>query len=714
MIKVAAKSWRPTWPRMRGMIRSIGTSYLALGVTLWILPGVQASGPASVVMLAIAVLTVGAVLRLILVSLSVILGALGLLVAGILVQALILGIALALTPGFQANSVADIVFASWSAAIVAALFNWLFDAGSEEIFHAHLLGRVVRVAGIYGERTDQKGMLIIQLDGVSAPLMRQAITGGAMPTVSRWLRSGDYKLREWHTGLPATTPAGQGVLLHGDTQRIPSFRWYEKDRGKIMVANRPADAAELEARMSDGRGLLADGGVSVSNLFSGDAPTRLLTMSDARLPSRQDGIASFATSWSGFSRSLVVFVGQMIAEWHQGRRQRLRNVRPRVRRGGIFVFLRGLTTVVLRDLNVSIVAEQMARGASTIFVDFVDYDEVAHHAGPSRPEAMRTLDGLDGVLEFFEEVVREANRDYEIVLVSDHGQSQGATFRQLSGGTLHEVVAALIADDVANDVGSESSGEEAPDAHIAEQWGPANALLTGVVRSTSVLGRPARGFLRDRISRAGARGDVAVSLGKSGRPNKPNGADIQPLVLVVSAGSLAHLYLTDEEGRIGREHIDRRYPQLIDGLARHPHIGAVMMRDGQDLVVFGGGGWRLLCGDSTSGGEGHDPLEPYGCLAAADLIALDRRDHVGDIVLLGRHDPVLGDVTAFEELVGSHGGLGGLQTSALLIHRSSWDPLNSGTLDGIEVFEALVDRLCTLGLRRQEDPEGLRASERLR
>lgn len=151
------------------MIRSIATSYLALGVTLWILPGVQASGPASVVMLAIVVLAVGAALRWILLSLSVILGALALLVAGILFQAVILGIALTLTPGFQADSFADIVVASWSAAIVAALFNWLFDAGSEEMFHAHVLGRVVRVAGVYGEQTDQKGMLIIQLDGVSAP-----------------------------------------------------------------------------------------------------------------------------------------------------------------------------------------------------------------------------------------------------------------------------------------------------------------------------------------------------------------------------------------------------------------------------------------------------------------------------------------------------------------------------------------------------------------
>ena len=46
-----------------------------------------------------------------------------------------------------------------------------------------------------------------------------------------------------------------------------------------MVTNHPRDSALVESRLTDGRGLLADGGVSVSNVFSGDAPTSLLTMS---------------------------------------------------------------------------------------------------------------------------------------------------------------------------------------------------------------------------------------------------------------------------------------------------------------------------------------------------------------------------------------------------------------------------------------------------
>ena len=686
LIVVLASEWRPTWPRARATIRSVVTSYLALGATLWLLPGVQASGPESVGLLAVVVIVVGAVLRTMLLGMTVILGSFGLLVGGVVVQAVILGVALTFTPGFEADSITDIVVASWFTAAFAAVVNWLFDAGSEDAFLAQVLGRTVRLAGLHGPRTDEPGMLVVQLDGVSAPVLRQAITSGAMPNVSRWLRSGDYRLREWHTGVPATTPAGQAVLLHGDCRQVPAFRWYEKDRGKVMAANRPSDAAEIEKRMSDGHGLLAHRGVSVSNLFSGDAPTRLLTMSDARLPSAKHGVATYAVARSGLARSLVVFVGEMVAEWYQSRRQRLRDVQPRVKRGGVFVLLRGVTTVILRDLNVSIVAEQMARGAPTIYVDFVDYDELAHHAGPSRPETMRMLDGLDRVLGLFERIAGEVGRRYEIVLVSDHGQAQGSTFRQLAGATLHDTVAELVA--------AEPAGDDT--ALPIEPWGPANLLLTGAARSDDLIGGATRGLMRNHVDSARTPDQAEVSLGEDKMPSRSR--DKSTDVLVVASGSLAHVYLTDEPGRVDRAQVERRYPKLIDGLARHAYVGAVLVRDGGNLVVLGNDGWRVLDGSRAVGGQGADPLAVYGDRAAADLEALETREHVGDLVLFGRHDPSLGDVAAFEELVGSHGGLGGLQTSALLVHPTAID-LPDGDLGGRDVFDALRKRQRTLGLR---------------
>ena len=662
-------AWRPTGPRLRGLVRSLGTTYLALGITLYILPGEQSGGPLPVVGLAIAVGAVGVLLRPLLLGLAVVLGSFGLLLIGVLTQAVILDVALAIAPDVEVGGTPEVVLVSWVAATIAALVNWLFDAGNQDSFLSQLLGRAVRVAHRQRRTGDPggAGLLIVQLDGVGEDLLRQAITAGAVPTLSSWLRDGSHRLRGWHTGLPATTPAGQAVLLYGDTAQVPSFRWYEKDTGRLLVANHPKDAALIESRLSTGRGLLAAGGVGVSNLFSGDAPTTLLTMSDARLPPRSTrGLASFATARGGLVRSIVVFFGAVLTELYQGRRQRRRGVRPRVHRGGVFALLRGVTTALLRDLNVAIVAEQIARGTSVVFVDFLDYDEVAHHAGPSRPESMRTLDGLDRLIRFFAEVVTATDREYEIAIVSDHGQVQGATFEQLSGVSLQDVVSGLC------DQGSTAAAEN----DSVERWGPLNLLLTGLARSQSLLSRLVN---RDRSA------DPQVTLGDSGP------AATSPLV-VAASGSLAHLYLTEVPGRATRETIDERFPRLIAGLAAHPQVGVVLVRSALHggLIAIGGSGWRLVSDGRTSGGEGTDPLAVYGDTAPADVGDLDRRCHVGDLVVLGRLDPLIGEVAAFEDLVGSHGGLGGGQTRAVLLHPSDWMVPDDGQLTGRQVHEVLL------------------------
>jgi uncharacterized membrane protein YvlD (DUF360 family) len=683
------QAWRPTGPRGWALARSLLTSYLALGSALYILPGRQSSGPLAVLGLAVAVAVIGVLLRPVLAGLSLVLGSFGLFVLGVLYQAIVLGVAIGLAPDLDIRGSSEVLLVAWVAAVTAAVVNWLLDASSDDVFLSQLLGRAVRVAHQLRDQ-DHAGpdsataLLVIQLDGVGEEVLRQAMTAGDMPTLSGWLRSRSHVLRRWHTGLPATTPAGQAVLLHGDVTEVPSFRWYEKETGRLLVANHPRDAAEIESRISDGHGLLADGGVSVSNLFSGDAPNSLLTMSNARLPPRRTGgVSWFATSRTGLARSLAVGAGQVVTELYQGRRQRRRDVLPRVRRGLVFAVERAVTTALLRDLTVSIVAEQLARGAPVIYADFVDYDEVAHHAGPIRPESMRTLESLDRLLRLFDDVIRETGHAYEIAVVSDHGQVQGSTFAQLAGMTLHEVVARLTTaggperqDAVAAVV--------AADAAPAEKWGPVNMLLTGVARSE---GFTSRVVTRRRNGKARG-GGAEVTLGRQHGDAMALGPG-HPLV--VASGSLAHLYLPDQAGRATREQIDERHPRLLQELSHHPYVGAAMVTTSAgELVVMGSDGWRVLTELGAAGGEGDDPLAVYGRRAAADLLALNGRRHVGDVVLLGRFDPDTGEVAAFEELVGSHGGLGGGQTEAVLVHPTGWDPSTRRTLRGIDVHELLL------------------------
>lgn len=249
-VPLAARSiarWRPSWTWALGVLRSFVTSFIALAVALWLLPGTQVTqGTTSVAALAVVVLTIGALLRPLLITLTVLTGAMGLLVAGLLAQALILALALAVVPTVEPFTFTEVLLAWWAATVVAAAVNWLFDTSTEEALLGQVLGccRTAQRHPVSGPK-----LLVVQLDGVSLPLLRQAITSGATPQLARWLRSGSHRVRGWNTGLPTTTPAGQAVLMHGDVSAVPGFRWYDKGLGRTFVCSSPADpAAGLEDR----------------------------------------------------------------------------------------------------------------------------------------------------------------------------------------------------------------------------------------------------------------------------------------------------------------------------------------------------------------------------------------------------------------------------------------------------------------------------------
>ena len=81
-----------------------------------------------------------------------------------------------------------------------------------------------------------------------------------------------------------------------------------------------------------------------------------------------------------------------------------------------------------------------------VYVDYVDYDEIAH-AGMFRPESLAALDGLDRVLGQLEQIAERAARR-RIVVLSDHGQSQGRPFADRYGTDLSTLCAGLAAEEV--------------------------------------------------------------------------------------------------------------------------------------------------------------------------------------------------------------------------------------------------------------------------
>jgi hypothetical protein len=476
-----------------------------------------------------------------------------------------------------------------------------------------------------------------------------------MPFIASWVRSGSHKIESWDCGVPSQTSSSQAGILCGNNFDIPAYRWYEKETGRLIATNRPSDVSEIERRVSSGEGLLRDKGYSIGNLISGDASRSVLTMSTVLDAGRnvREGAGSFYLYLLNpyhFSRSLVLTMWEMVVELWQGLRQRVLNVQPRVPRGGSFPLVRAVSTVFLREFNVYLLMAEMFGGAPAIYTTFVGYDVMAHHAGPTRPDALRLLRDLDRRIALLVRAAGDAPRPYHFVLLSDHGQSFGATFKQKYNITLEDLVQSLL------------SGEETVRAYVGtgEGWGHLNTLLSEAVKYETLTGRAVRRMLRKRTRD----GYVDVEPPPEGTEQDPGN------VVVCTSGNLGLVYFADRPGRVSFEAIAVDYPRLIEGLVGHPGVGFVMVYSTQHgPLVLGDSGVRYLKDDRV---EGTDPLAHFGENAADHLRRLDTFPHVGDLVVNSVYDPGTDEVAAFEELVGSHGGLGGDQTEPFLMYPAGW------------------------------------------
>jgi hypothetical protein len=651
--------------RLRALIGNYLATWLVLWATIAISPGITATNTGSVALAALLFSLFAPLGQVLLARGAMVFGWIGAVFLALFANAVIIDVILNLTPGMSVGGFWETFLASWVYAIIAATLSWLFSVNSTTYLLVHAARMSMRE--LPDEKFPEPGVIFIQLDGVPEPVLRWHVQAGNVPTISRWLRSGSHHMHAWVAALPSTTPVSQAGILHGNNDNIPAFRWFEKARGELVVANHPPDAALIESRVSNGRGLLADDGVSISNLFSGDAAISLLTMSGMKQPREGLGpsrsYAAFFTHPAGFVRSLVLTIAEMLKELYQSRQQARRGIEPRINRHGSYVLLRGVTNVLLRDLNTALVVESMMRGVKSIYVDYVDYDEIAHHAGVVRREATDSLFGLDRVVGAIERVAQSGvpARDYQIVLVSDHGQSQGATFLQRYGESLEQLIQRLMG----------ASVSTATSTSNVEAWGPVNVLIGQVSQQGSVTGRITERAVRGR--------DIDSALGPAAA-DKGGAVDdaVTPELVVIGSGNLGGVWFATLPGRQSASEIEKRYPGLLAGLASHPGIAFVVVATDEGPVAIGDGGTHHLRSGEV---VGDDPLEPFEQHAPPDLLRIAEFPDAPDIYVNSLYDPVTGEVAAFEELVGCHGGLGGWQTQPVVVHPSDWsidDDLGDG------------------------------------
>jgi hypothetical protein len=334
----------------------------------------------------------------------------------------------------------------------------------------------------------------------------------------------------------------------------------------------------------------------------------------------------------------------------------------------------------MRDLNVATVLGDIVEGVPIVYSTFVGYDEVAHHSGIEQPDALAVLRQHDAQLARLERAVEQAPRPYHLMVLSDHGQSQGRPFRQRYGLELGDLVRdALRGGDVfaprGSDEGLSTVGGALTDARDEDH--PGARILARATRDSLVDGEVVLGPNRAAVEaeKSDASGHKAV---------------------VLASGGLSLIYLTERPHRMTMGEIDRLHPRLISTLIGHSGIGFVMVRADEDGgIVLGPRGSRRLRDDAVSC---EDPLRHFGKNAADHLRRTDGFPHCPDLLVNCMYDPETNEVAPFEEFMGSHGGIGGWQSHPFALVPTSWRDVDGPIVGVRAMHDALRGWLAETGL----------------
>ena len=525
----------------------------------------------------------------------------------------------------------------------------------------------------------RRGLIMLQVDALAYSDLRRAIERGYCPTIEKLLREGDFTLRRWFCGLPSATPYCQAGIFHGENAGIPAFRFYDKPARKIITCNAPHGVQYIRDRITS-PGALA-GGSSYVNLMDGDAQTVAFTVATRERMSVYQRLGGkrmamlIALHPIRLARMLLQSVFEyLLEEWERLRGELARRV---THSEGIFPFVRILSNVIIRELQTMAILLDVYLGVPIIYSTYMQYDELAHHFGPSSKQALSDLKRTDArISEIWRMVRLTGGRQYDLVILSDHGmtpaESYRVRFRESLGATVERT---LDADVLA------SHSEASEYADIGAEVIEAVAVITPPAKErTRRALRRVRDWLR---SRYGLREIIL--------PEKYRVAANHDVVITYSS-CLALVYFASEERQLDLSDIvgDARWRQLYSGLLAHEGIGLIATRTPDGVHVEGKSGKAVLERGTMRVIEGRNPMEVYGTqrYVVNAVESLVSQPNAGDCVLFGAYDGY--KIISFDDQIGAHGSAGGDQVYPFIM-TPKWLGIEMETLeDARDIHRAVM------------------------
>ena len=229
---------------------------LAILITIWIVPRfsyVETLNTNILIAAASVAFILGIVnilIRPIVLLLAVPLGMMFVFLLGLFLNTIALMITASLLPNFQIDSWGWAFLGSLMFSAINLIITNILTIDDENSFYQGLIERLAKRRMYQIDNDSGRGLVMLEIDGLSYHHMKKAIADGWMPNVKQMIDEENYSLSRVDCGLPSQTSACQSGIMFGDNYDIPAFRWFDKDRNKLMVSS--GDATEINARYALG------------------------------------------------------------------------------------------------------------------------------------------------------------------------------------------------------------------------------------------------------------------------------------------------------------------------------------------------------------------------------------------------------------------------------------------------------------------------------
>lgn len=485
--------------------------------------------------------------------------------------------------------------------------------------------------------TKEKGLVILHVDGLGYHYLQKALKQGRMPFVQQLIEREGYEPLCWRCGIPSTTPYVQAGLIFGDNREIPSFRWWDKEANRLIVFGGLSSFKYVSDKYFRGTEPLLANGAAIAICYPGEAVEtyrlsyrhRERARNDTfptRHPTRRFSARHILASWLINPIHIVdLFRMSGLQLWKTARKYWTAKARG-WRTAGKYVITNVLEEVFLHQMTRYATVVAMREDYPIIYSAFYSYDGMAHAFGPEADYSFRSLRHIDRTIQRIARQSKRFERDYELLILSDHGQTESVPFAEKYGQ---------------------------PFGHLVSAWLPACEVEEF-----------------------------------DGRKFPPTSAANDHVVLTYSGG-LAHMYFKDMPGRLERTTLDARFPGLLEKVAHTPGIGFVMARDGaSDVLITREGEMRIgERGELADGVARFLASFDEPAILARQLHKLNSFERSGDLIIFGAYEGRRQVI--FEWQVGGHGSVGGEQLFPFILAKREWGIDTSCVIEASDLYPQL-------------------------